>query len=391
MLFLKQSTAFTETFGPILDSTGAEYTGGVIGDLSISKNGTEAAMAAAATLTHTSNGHYALVGTTGNSDTLGRTTIRINKAGYQAPVKEYMVLPATVFDALVTNAAGGANGLLLSLASNQVDVGKLLGTAWLTPAVAGTPDVNAKQIGGQTASLNANNLLKVSLNDVLATALTESGAGRLAAAIKKFFDVATPASTMELLTAVTTLTTYTGNTPQTGDAFARLGAPAGASVSADLVAINAKTTNLPAAPASTTNITAGTIATVTNAVTTGAISANAITAAAFAADAGAEIADAVWDEVLSGHIGVGSAGLALAAAGALGSPLDAAGVRAAVGLASANLDTQIAAVKTDTAAVKVQTDKLVFTTVNKLDVGLYLVNGQVIIGTGTTIDPWRSA
>jgi hypothetical protein len=63
---------------------------------------------------------------------------------------------------------------------------------------------------------------------------------------------------------VATLTTYTGNTPQTGDAFARLGAPAGASVSADVAAVNAKTTNLPAAPASTTNITGGTITTTTN-------------------------------------------------------------------------------------------------------------------------------
>jgi hypothetical protein len=37
---------------------------------------------------------------------------------------------------------------------------------------------------------------------------------------------------------VDTLTTYTGNTVQTGDSFARLGAPAGASVSADLVVID---------------------------------------------------------------------------------------------------------------------------------------------------------
>lgn len=35
---------------------------------------------------------------------------------------------------------------------------------------------------------------------------------------------------------------------QTGDNFARLGAPAGASVSADVAAINSKTTNLPASP-----------------------------------------------------------------------------------------------------------------------------------------------
>lgn len=34
-----------------------------------------------------------------------------------------------------------------------------------------------------------------------------------------------------------TLTTYTSNTPQTGDNFARLGAPAGASVSADIAAV----------------------------------------------------------------------------------------------------------------------------------------------------------
>lgn len=36
-----------------------------------------------------------------------------------------------------------------------------------------------------------------------------------------------------------TLTTYTGNTPQTGDSYARLGAPANGSVSADLAAIYA--------------------------------------------------------------------------------------------------------------------------------------------------------
>src|SRR5210317_1407260 len=38
-----------------------------------------------------------------------------------------------------------------------------------------------------------------------------------------------------------TITTYTGNTVQTGDAFARLGAPAGASVSADVAAVKVDT------------------------------------------------------------------------------------------------------------------------------------------------------
>lgn len=59
---------------------------------------------------------------------------------------------------------------------------------------------------------------------------------------------------------VGTIDTYTGNTKQTGDAFARLGAPAGASVSADVAAIKAKTDNLPASPAavgSAMTLTAG--------------------------------------------------------------------------------------------------------------------------------------
>lgn len=77
--------------------------------------------------------------------------------------------------------------------------------------------------------------------------------------------------TGNLIGTVSTLTTYTGNTPQTGDAFARLGAPAGASVSADVAAINAKTTNLPAAPASTTNITAATGVVLSGVTHTGAV------------------------------------------------------------------------------------------------------------------------
>ena len=43
--------------------------------------------------------------------------------------------------------------------------------------------------------------------------------------------------TGDLLGTVSTLTTYTGNTPQSGDAYARLGAPAGASVSADIFSL----------------------------------------------------------------------------------------------------------------------------------------------------------
>lgn len=125
----------------------------------------------------------------------------------------------------------------------------------------------------------------------------------------------------------------------------------------------------------------------------------------------AENADAVWDEVLSGHLTGGTTGAGLNAAGSAGdpwstalpgaysagsagkivgdnlnatvssrlatsgytAPLDAAGTRSAVGLASANLDTQLtaiddavdtevasvlAAVDTEVAAIKAKTDNL---------------------------------
>ena len=64
----------------------------------------------------------------------------------------------------------------------------------------------------------------------------------------------------------------------------------------------------------------------------------------------AAVADAVWDEALSGHSAAGSTGEALDTASSAAG-LDAAGVRAAVGLASANLDTQLGGLDTDVAAV----------------------------------------
>lgn len=73
-----------------------------------------------------------------------------------------------------------------------------------------------------------------------------------------------------------TLASGTHN-PQSGDSYARLGAPAGASVSADIAGITATVDE-------------------------------------------AAIADAVWDEVISDHAGVGSTGAALAAAGGSGDP-----------------------------------------------------------------------
>jgi len=113
----------------------------------------------------------------------------------------------------------------------------------------------------------------------------------------------------------------TGHTPQTGDSFARIGAT-GSGLTTLASAANLATvagyidteigdlqSRLPAA------LVGGRID-----ASAGALAANVITAASMAADASAEIADQVWDELLSGHAGVGSTGEALSAAGASGDP-----------------------------------------------------------------------
>src|SRR5581483_730560 len=92
---------------------------------------------------------------------------------------------------------------------------------------------------GGLPTVDASNQVKANLSAILGTALTET-AGYLAAAFKKFFNIQTP-----------TLTT--GGTDQTGDSYARLGAPAGASIAADLAEIEAETDGIAALPTGDTS------------------------------------------------------------------------------------------------------------------------------------------
>jgi hypothetical protein len=103
MQFLKQSTAASVIVGPVLDADGNAYTSAVIGDFNLTKNGTTAALAAAATATHSHNGQYIIALTTGNTNTLGQLAISMNRATYGMTIFRYEVLAANQFDALVTN------------------------------------------------------------------------------------------------------------------------------------------------------------------------------------------------------------------------------------------------------------------------------------------------
>jgi len=127
-------------------------------------------------------------------------------------------------------------------------------------------------------------------NDIAATSIVSSGA------------ITTSGGAVSTVTDVTNR--VTANTDQL----------AGQTVTA------AAGVTFPTSVASPTNITAGTITTVTNLTNLPSIPANWLTAAGMDATASAEIADAVWDEAISGHLGAGSTGAALNAAGSAGDP-----------------------------------------------------------------------
>lgn len=240
MQWFKQSTAASLIVGPILDSTGIEYASAVIGDLSLSKNGgTLTALASAATLTYIANGYYTLALTTGNTDTLGRGEISCNKATYQMPPRELMVLPATVYDALVTNATTAVGGL--------GDIQRMAGTA-----------LTARDIGAS-----------VLLSSGTGTGQVKLSSGYVA---PNWGDVGNPTTTVSLTgTTIASTQKVDVDTIKTNPV------------------VNGGTVTFPsnATLASTTNITAGTITTA-SAVT--AVSTGGITRASLAADTGLQSA-----------------------------------------------------------------------------------------------------
>lgn len=207
----------------------------------------------------------------------------------------------------------------------------------------------------------------------------------------------------------------------TGDAYARLGAPAGASIAADLAeieaetddiaAVKAKTDNLPAVPAAAgdamaltsgerTTLTAVIWAALTSGLTTAGsigkllvdninatISSRLPTSSYTAPPSAAAVSDAVWDETIADHLGAGSTGASLNAAGSAGDPwatalpgaygagtagkivgdnVDAAissrASQSSLNTVAGYVDTEVAAilaaVDTEVAAIKAKTDNL---------------------------------
>ena len=155
--FLKQSTAAVIPFGPFLDKTDGvtlEVAAGIITSIDhattgifLSKNG------GTGTIRHQgvtasvldAYGMFLVTLDTTDTNTCGHLRVMMAEAATFLPVwDDFTVLPANVFDSLM------GTDLL------DTNAAQWLGTAILAPGVAGTPDVNAKLIGGTAQTGNDN-------------------------------------------------------------------------------------------------------------------------------------------------------------------------------------------------------------------------------------------
>jgi hypothetical protein len=242
-----------------------------------------------------------------------------------------------------------------------------------------------------------------------------AGAGQLSQSANGELGIATLAKT---------LTTYTGNTVQTGDAYARLGAPAGASQAADIAAVKVDTA---AVKVQTDKLTF----TVSNQVDSNVLDWKSATAPAMTGDAFARIGaagvslsaipDLAGVTTLLSRLSAARAGYLdnvnnsalastvaqtgdvypkvdtevatlLTAAAAIqaktdnlpSDPADASDVAAALASLASTLATIASYIDTEVAAIKAKTDSLTFTAAGQVDANVQRINDVTLTGDGST-------
>ena len=295
-MYLRQSTASQEILlGPFVDDTDGKTaeTGLTIANTDIKlfvHGATTEANKTSGGATHIAGGRYYAVLDATDTATLGILEVNVHVSGALPVRRAFTVLPANVYDSLIAGS------------------------------------------------------------DLLDTSLVQiAGDAQSGTDLKDFADAGYDPATNKVqgVVLVDTLTTYTGNTVQTGDSYAIVNGASGlVAVKNQVAAIEVDTQDIqgriPAA------LVSGRID-----ASVGAMAANVLTASALATDAvtevqsglatsaalatvdgivddilvdtaaiptAAAIADAVWDEAIAGHASAGSTGLALSSAGSAGDP-----------------------------------------------------------------------
>lgn len=305
------------------DSNGASITitGLAITDIEIYKNGS--------VTQRSSDAGYALLDTDG-IDFDGITGIHgfsidladnTDAGFYSAGAFYWVVVSAITVDTRTINFVAAT----FRIGPVAANVTQWLGTAAATPTVAGVPEVDVTHLGGAAQSAT-------DLKD-----FADDG-----------YDPAT--NKVEGVKLADTLTTYTGNTVQTGDSFARLGAPAGASHAADIAAIEAHTDDIGIAGAGLTALGDVRLANLD-----ATVSSRLATAGYTAPPSAAVVADAVLDEDMTAHQTQGSLGQAIGDPVADTNTIYKAVVTDAAG---ATVGVDVVAVKAETASIQSDTNDI---------------------------------
>jgi hypothetical protein len=134
-VFARQSTARTFLIGPVLDSAGAAVTTCVIGDFKISVNGGNlAALNGSATLTHRAGGQYSLAATTSDFGTVGTAQFALDKGTDACQPVAFDVLEEAVYDALIASGATGQLPANVTAMANNVITASAINAAAFTAA-----------------------------------------------------------------------------------------------------------------------------------------------------------------------------------------------------------------------------------------------------------------
>lgn len=293
------STAYPLAF-MMIDSTD-HLTGktGLTVTVTIRKVGGSFASPAGA-VTEIANGWYEVAGNATDSGTLGPLLLHATATGADPTDTSYEIVaydPQSATDLGLSKLTS----LTFSVAG-QIDANVLDWKSATAPAMTGDAFARLGAPAGASVSVDVaavkTDTAAIKTKTDFLPSATAGSAGGVFIAGTNAATAITTGLTAHIIGTVDTLTTYTGNTPQTGDAYGRIGALGAGLTAVDdatltaLAAIQADTddiqTRLPAALVSG-RIDASVGAIAANAITAAAINADAITAAKIAADVTTEL------------------------------------------------------------------------------------------------------
>lgn len=379
MLFLRQSTASQEVLlGPFVDDTDGKTaeTGLTIANTDIKlwvEGATSEASKNSGGATHIASGRYYAVLDATDTATLGKLEINVHVSGALPVRREFMVLTAMVYDSLVLGTDtlqsdvtqfGGTNGTF-SGGRAEVNTTHLAGTSQtgrdIGASVLLSPGTGTGQVNLSSGKVPAT-LAAADVSGNLPTNVIQiSGDGTAADNAEAFFDGTGYAGTNNVIPTVTTVGTV--------NALANNSVTAAALASDAVTEIQNGLSTLDAAGIRTAvGLASANLDTQLGDLPTAAENATAVWGA------GTRLLTAGTNIVLAK--GTGVTGF---------NDLDAAGVRTAIGIASANLDSQLGDIPTAAENADAVWDEAIG---DHDDAGS---TGEALAAAGSAGDPWTTA